>query len=179
MSGKKYYLTPNEFSVISAGFGIPAVYGLNRLDGQMDSKKICIALHNMYVNRLIENKDTKEFIADDEITEIMRIIKAAKQVIIIEHSIADRIGTICCYYGKLWAVIEENFSNPDKIIMYCTDWDELVRNIAETYPDGAMKIVLLDMRDGHILDEDIILPDKQELNKKSVLDKYYKGVTGL
>lgn len=148
MSGKKYYLTPNEFSVISAGFGIPVVYGLDRLDGQMDSKKICIALHNMYVNRLIENKDTKEFIADDEITEIMRIIKAAKRVIIIELSKAGRIGTICCYYGKLWAVIEENFFNQGKIIMYCTDWNELACNIAETYADCTMKIVLLDMSDG-------------------------------
>lgn len=131
MSGKKYYLNPNEFSVISAGFGIPVVYGLNQLDGQVDSKKICIALHNMYVNRLIENKDTKAFIADDEITEIMRIIKAAKRVIIIELSKTGRIGTICCYYGKLWAVIEENFSNLGKIIMYCTDWNELVCNIVE------------------------------------------------
>lgn len=35
------------------------------------------------------------------------------------------------------------------------------------------------MSGGHIMDEDITLPEKQKLNKKAVLDKYYKGVTGV
>ena len=41
MSSEKYYLTPNEFSVISAGFGISKVYGLKQLD-RVNNKEICI-----------------------------------------------------------------------------------------------------------------------------------------
>ena len=38
MNEKKFFLTPNEFSVISAGFGLSMIYGLKQIDGRLDTK---------------------------------------------------------------------------------------------------------------------------------------------
>ena len=129
MSGKRYYLTPDEFSVISAGFGIPMVYGLKQIDGMVDNKEICIALHNMYVNELIRNRDSKEFVADDEITEAMRLIKAAERFILIDISTEDKLRTMCCYVGQKCAVLSEDSLYPDKIILYLADWEDIVKDV--------------------------------------------------
>ncbi len=178
MSSEKYYLTPNEFSVISAGFGISKVYGLKQLD-RVNNKEICIALHNMYLNQLIENKEAQEFVADEELTKFMRIIKSTKRVIIIDFSTDDRINTICCYYAKIWAIIEESFLNPDRIIMYFDAWERLVDNIMEVSENHIVAIRLIDVRNGYIISEDFIAPEEQKADKKAALDKYYKGVTDL
>lgn len=174
MSGKRYYLTPNEFSVISAGFEIPMVYGLKQIDGMVDNKEICIALHNMYVNELIKNEDSREFVADDEITEAMRLIKAAERFVLIDLSVEDKFNTICCYHGQKCAVIGEDFLYPDKVILYLADWEELVDETLRLSAETAFTAALVNTGNGQTLEKVVISPEEEETRKREILGKYYK-----
>lgn len=178
MSSKKYYLTPNEFSVISAGFEIPMIYGLKQIDGRVDEKEICMALHNMYVNQLISNNDSKEFVADDELTEIMRVIKNSRSFISIDLSISDKMNTICCYCSKKCVVIEESFQNPGKLVLYFDDWKKICADTVRLAVDTSVIITLIDAKNGQGIKKTTILPN-EEVDKEEVLNRYYKEVTDL
>lgn len=177
MSSKKYYLTPNEFSVISAGFEIPMIYGLKQIDGRVDEKEICMALHNMYVNHLITNNDSKEFVADDELTEIMRVIKNSRKFISIDLSISDKMNTMCCYCGKKCVVIEESFQNPGKLVLYFDDWEKICADAVRVAADTSVTITLIDAKNGQIKKTTIL--SKEEVDKGEVFNSYYKEVTNL
>ncbi len=174
MSGKKYYLTPDEFSVICGGFGIPMVYGLKQIDGMVDNKEICIALHNMYVNELIKNKDSKGFVADDEITEAMRLIKAAEHFILIDISTRDKLHTICCYVGQKCAVLSEDCLYPDKIILYFADWEEIAEDMLKLSEGIIFSVALVSTATGQNLNKIVIERGDSEANRKEILDNYYK-----
>lgn len=174
MSGKKYYLTPDEFSVISAGFEIPMVYGLKQIDGMVDSKEICMALHSMYVNDLIKNRDSEEFVADDEITEAMRIIKAAERFVQMDFSVEDKLNTMCCYHGQRCAVAGESFLYPDKIILYLADWEDVVNEVLGLSEEMTFVLDLMNAQNGRILDKMIITPETDEIYKREKLETYYK-----
>lgn len=178
MSSKKYYLTPNEFSVISAGFEIPMIYGLKQIDGRVDERDICMALHNMYVNQLITNNDAKEFVADDELTEIMRAIKNSKCFISIDLSIPDKMNTICCYCSKKCVVIEESFQNPGKLVLYFDDWEKICADALRLAADTSVTIALIDAKNGQGIKKTAIQP-KEDTDKEEVLNSYYREVTGL
>lgn len=174
MSGKKYYLTPNEFSVISAGFEIPMVYGLKQIDGMVDNKEICIALHNMYVNELIKNENSKEFVADDEITEVMRVIKSSERFVLIDLSVGGKLNTICCYHGQKCAAIGEDFLYPDKVILCFTDWEEIVDETLRLSAETAFTAALMDARNGQTLNKVSISTEVGEAGKRELLENYYK-----
>lgn len=179
MSSKKYYLTPNEFSVISAGFEIPMIYGLKQIDGRVDERDICMALHNMYVNQLITNNDAKEFVADDELTEIMRAIKNSKCFISIDLSIPDKMNTICCYCSKKCVVIEESFQNPGKLVLYFDDWEKICANAVKHAADASVTITLINAKNGQGIKKTTMLSKEEDAAKEGVLNSYYKEVTGL
>lgn len=178
MSSKKYYLTPNEFSVISAGFEIPMIYGLKQIDGRVGEREICMALHNMYVNQLITNNDAKEFVADEELTEIMRAIKNSKCFISIDLSISDKMNTICCYCSKKCVVIEESFQNPGKLVLYFDDWGKICADALRLAADTSVTIALIDAKNGQGIKKTTIQP-KEDADKDEVLNSYYREVTGL
>lgn len=174
MSGKRYYLTPDEFSVICAGFGISMVYGLKQIDGRINNKEICLALHNMYVNELIKNKDSKEFVADDEITEAMRLIKAAEHFILIDISTGDKMHTICCYAGEKCAVLSEDSLYPDKIILYFADWGEIVKAVLKLSEGMTFSIALVSAATGRTLNRVIIEQEDSDAKRNELMDNYYK-----
>lgn len=177
MNSKKYYLTPNEFSVVSAGFGLSMVYGLKQIDGKVDNKEICMALHNMYVNELIENKNDQGFTTDDEMADMMKRIKSSNRVMVIEFSEEKNVHTICCYCGEHAdkdLIVEENCSNPDKIILYFADWDEMQDNILDMTVGKAVTVGILDTKDGRILEREELDATLQDFDKKTVLVRYRK-----
>lgn len=177
MSSKKYYLTPNEFSVISAGVEIPMIYGLKQIDGRVNEKEICMALHNMYVNQLITNNDSKEFVADDDLIEIMRAIKNSRSFISIDLSTSDKMNTICCYCSKKCVVIEESFQNPGKLVIYSDDWEKICADAVRLAADTSVTITLFDAKNGQIKKTTIL--SKEEVDKGEVFNSYYKEVTNL
>lgn len=174
MNNKKYFLTPNEFSVISVGFGLSMVFGLKQIDGIVDNKEICMALHNMYVNDLIENKNNQGFIIDEEMSGMMKLIKQSKNFMSIEYLDGNVYNTISYYKSTepfFDVVLEETCLNPDKIILYYSEWNAVKDTILEVSKDKEVHVRILDTQDGHIIKEEK-LTSLQDADKQMVLDRF-------
>lgn len=177
MNEKKFFLTPNEFSVISAGFGLSMVYGLNQIDGRMDTKEICLALHNMYVNNLIENQDSKQFITDPDITEMMRQIKSSHFFVRIEGVIGNAECTFCIYPGESCTVIEENQSNANKVIMYMSDIQKVFDMIVKGSAGKKLNVSCMSATNGRVIGEETLAEDADKDSRLAVLKKCYTLAT--
>ena len=160
MNEKKFFLTPNEFSVISAGFGLSMVYGLKQIDGRLDTKEICMALHNMYVNNVIENMDSKQFITDPDITTM--------------------IGTseciFCIYPANPCVIIEENQANKDKVILYMDYMEDILETIAKETVNKPMQICCMATENGRVISEEQIDKTVDRSERFAILKRNYMSI---
>lgn len=173
MNEKKFFLTPNEFSVISAGFGLSMVYGLKQIDGRMDTKEICMALHNMYVNNLIENTDSQRFITDPDITTMMRCVKSSLFFVRAEGMIGNAECAFCIYPGDVCVVIEENQANANKVILYMSDMDKVFEMIAKGSVGKKLQVCCMSATNGRVIEEQNISEDANKEARLDVLTKCY------
>lgn len=149
---KKYFLSPNELSVMSAGFGISMLYGLKQIDCSVDNKEICMALHNMYVNQIIENKNDG-FTTDRELADILRVIKASKQLVVMEYKTENMSGLVGCYVSENCAVTEESSSYPGKVIVYSATLETVADYVIEQSENTEINVRVLDTGSGRTIEE--------------------------
>lgn len=176
MNDKKYFLTPNEFSVISAGFGLSMVYGLKQIDGRLDSKEICMALHNMYINNLIENPDSKQFITDANITEIMRRVKKSHFFVRIESMLGNSECTFCLYPGSPCVVLEENKANANKIILYMEEFESVCEMLATETAGKTMTIDCMSTSNGRVISDEVVSDQADKNDRVTMITKQYKSI---
>ena len=176
MNEKKFFLTPNEFSVISAGFGLSMVYGLKQIDGRLDTKEICMALHNMYVNNVIENMDSKQFITDPDITTMMRCIKSAHYFVRVESMIGTSECIFCIYPANPCVIIEENQANKDKVILYMDYMEDILETIAKETMNKPMQICCMATENGRVISEEQIDKTVDRSEKFAILKRNYMSI---
>lgn len=176
MNDKKFYLTPNEFSVISAGFGLSMVYGLKQIDGRLDTKEICMALHNMYVNNLIENQDAQQFIADPEITTMMRCIKSAHFFVRVSGMIGSKECVFCIYPAKLSVVIEDNQANANKVILYMGNVKDVITDIIKETSNKQLHICCMSTSNGRIISEEVLDENTDKNTRIAALTNNYMSI---
>lgn len=170
---KKYILNQKEFSVISAGFGITQVYGLGAINKAADSKEICLALHNMYVNELIDNKNEEGFETDKELADVLKGIREAAYL--IRGCKQDKTDTLCCYIGNICSIIEINDNYPDKVIAYPANWEDAKTEILDMFDDAAGSIELLDIKSKAVKASREFEAKSEDI--ENVLEQMYKEVT--
>lgn len=175
MNETKYFLTPNEFSVIAAGFGLSMVYGLKQLDGKISSKEICVALHNMYINNLIEN-DSKQFVADASLTTIMRRIKSSHFMVRIESEMDEAECTLCLYPGNPCVVVEENEANVNKVILYMDDFEQVCSMIARESIGKPMLVNEMSSLNGRIISGEKLSEQSNEEERMTIIKKQYEEI---
>lgn len=176
MNETKYFLTPNEFSVIAAGFGLSMVYGLKQIDGRLDSKEICVALHNMYINNLIENDNSKQFVADANLTTIMRRIKSAHFMVQTESKIGSHDCTFCLYPGDVCVVVEENAANANKVILYMDEIDRVLNMLVKETSGSPMVVNTMSCANGRVICSERLAEQADGAEKKSLLLKQYEAI---
>lgn len=176
MNEKKFFLTPNEFSVISAGFGLSMVYGLKQIDGRLDTKEICMALHNMYVNNVIENMDSKQFITDPDITTMMRCIKSAHYFVRVESMIGTSECIFCIYPANPCVIIEENQANKEKVILYMDHMEDILETIAKETVNKPMQICCMATENGRVISEEQIDKTVDRSERFAILKRNYMSI---
>lgn len=109
----KFFLTPDEFSMLLASRKISRFYGLSRINYEMSDKDLCLAIHNMYVNNIIQNNDNQGFLIDEELVKMLEIIKEAKKEIVISWDVEDKHYNKCIIEASV--LLEELPDVPNQI----------------------------------------------------------------
>lgn len=124
---KKYYLNPSELAILLANSGVKKLYGLNAKKA-LDNKEVCMALHSLYVNKLIDNYDSESFQVSKEINRIINRIKTARHVLIVQTEGEDG-RYMCCYLGQEISVISLRKGMRDKLAINSDTLGSLVKEL--------------------------------------------------
>lgn len=144
---KRYYLNSNELAVLMANSGIKSLYGLGSAK-PMDNKDICMVLHSLYVNKIIDNYNQEGFVIDKDVREIMGIIRKSRYVMAVNAEKTDHILK-CCYLGEKIAVVSIDEKSRDIICIYAMDKDEIVDELMQIAAEGnSLSISLKNVSDG-------------------------------
>lgn len=144
----KYFLTPDEFSVLLAARSMSRFYGLSRIDYQVSDKELCMALHKMYVNQIIQNQNNEGFMIDTELAEIMDEIKKARRELVIKYELENGAYNICVLPSDDLVVLAEAPSTPDQIAIFCIEQDELMQRAKDIMEKADVSITLINTIDG-------------------------------
>lgn len=144
----KYYLHPDELSVLLAGRGVSRFFGLSRINYQVDDKGLCIALHNMYVNQLIQNENNEGFIIDAELAEILDILRDATEELVIQFKKSEAVLRRCYIPGEYTLVLEESADSQDKIVLYYLEGKDWLEDIKREAREADMEIVRMNPQNG-------------------------------
>lgn len=168
---KKYYLSPIEFSVIMAGHGVSRVFGLDTIDGRIGNKEICVALHNMYKNQLIENAGDVGFTTDKELADIINTIKMSRKELVIKFQSERESYNICGFVAEQISVIEEHSVNCEKLVMFEASLDEFIEEISSLGINSDVSISILDTKGGMAIKKENI---SFEISSEDRIDKMRK-----
>lgn len=177
---KRYHLNQNELAVISAGFGIEKIYGIYVGKGNVNKKEICMTLHNLYVNALIDNKNSGGFSVDSYLTDLMKNIRNSKYALVIEIGEGTLTDIICCYVGASCCVVSATDKiSPNKIILYGEYWDNILNEILKKSINSKIKVSLIESHSGSMTTETVINKETILQDKEKILNLYFEEGKGI
>lgn len=168
---KKFYLNINELAVLMANSGITCIYGMgNSL--KPDIKDICISLHNLYKNKLIDNHNQQGFVISEEIKSILANIKAAKYIMTVEGLANDKY-MMCCYLGNEISVVLRENKLQEKLCVYTENLEQLVVDLENIAQEDTYELKLRLASDGGEREKFIIHKDTIDGTIEAFIRKYY------
>ncbi len=167
---KKYYLNPSELAILLANAGVKKLYGLNT-KRELDNKEVCMALHSLYVNKLIDNYDSESFQVSKEISNIIKIIKEAKQVLIVQTEGEDG-RYMCCYLGQEISVISLKKGMRDKLAINSDTLESLVKEILYMADEEMVSLCINKADSGEEVERLDLFDSCSEQEIKQLLEKY-------
>ncbi len=167
---KKYYLSPSELAILLANGGVKRLYGINT-EKALDNKDVCMALHNLYVNKLIDNYDSESFQISKELSSIIKGIKEARYVLIVQTE-GENGKYICGYLGQEISIVSLKKSMRDKLALSRNVLESLVKELMYMCAEEKINISINKADTGEKVEGLALSQNGEEKQIAQLIEKY-------
>ncbi len=176
-ANKKYYLDTSELAVLMVNSGIRNIYGLGS-KAKLDNKDICMVMHSLYNNKLIENYNQEAFVINAEIRRLLGNIKESVYVVTIngEKEVDLRM---CCYLGTEITIVSSGEKDREKVCIYSCGVDSLIEEILNVLQEDKVLISIKLASTGEEVEGFRISNGEKPEFISECIEKYYKGGSNL